>query len=354
MAKSITVVIVGYYGFGNLGDEAIRFALLQSLNKYNGVESIVLTANPQTRNEISRNNPIRILGAIRRSSILLFGGGGLLQNRTSNRSLFYYLSLILLARIARRPVYLIGQGIGPIRGKLAQLVTRLTLKQVRHIDCRDQESLSYVNSLGLNGTQGSDLLFLLPPSPHHSRLTQSPPRIVLSLKGLPRKQQAGFIEQAIRLLKELRSQRGVSCVFLPFFPKQDLALARAISSECGFSCQILRATGVDQAERVISSASVLVSSRLHPLEFALRTGTPMFAIPEDPKIERFVHEVHSRDGPCIPCGSFPSVEETSLLLDHPPASDSLRKTYRQLHETRKQTFKLLLDGLYHDLEGKDV
>jgi hypothetical protein len=83
-------------------------------------------------------------------------------------------------------------------------------------------------------------------------------------------------------------------------------------------------------------------------------GTPMFAISEDPKIERFVHEVHSRDGPCIPCGSFPSVEETSLLLDHPPAPDSLRKTYRQLHETRKQTFKLLLDGLYHDLEGKDV
>ncbi len=354
MAKGITVVIAGYYGFGNLGDEAIRFALLQSLKQYHTVKSIVLTANPQARNEISRKNPIRILWALRHSSALLFGGGGLLQNRTSNRSLFYYLSLILLARIARRPVYLIGQGIGPILGKVAQVATRLTLGQVHHIDCRDQESFSYLDSLGLNGTQGSDLFFLLPPSPHHSRLTQGPPRIVLSLKGLPRKRQAGFIEQAVHLLKELHAQRRVSCVFLPFFPKEDLALARAISNECGFSCQVLSALGVDQAERVILSASFLVSSRLHPLEFALRMGTPMFAIPEDPKIERFVHEVHSCDGPCIPCGSFPSVEETCLLLDYPPAPDSLRKTYRRLHEDRKQTFKLLLDGLCSSLTGKDV
>ena len=158
----------------------------------------------------------------------------------------------------------------------------------------------------------------------------------------------------VRLLKELHAQRGVSCVFLPFFPKQDLALARAISSECGFSCQVVCATGVDQAEKVISSASILVSSRLHPLEFALRMGTPMFAIPEDPKIERFVHQLHLYHGLRIPCSSFPSVEESCLLLDHPPAPDVLQNTYRQLHENRKRTFKLLLDELCSNLTGKDV
>jgi len=106
--SAIPIVIAGYYGFGNLGDEAIRVALRQKFDK-RGINTIWLTARPHARDEIDRKSMLRVYAALRASRALVLGGGGLLQNRTSNRSLLYYLGLIALARLARRPVFLIGQ-----------------------------------------------------------------------------------------------------------------------------------------------------------------------------------------------------------------------------------------------------
>lgn len=57
----------------------------------------------------------KVLKALRRCDALLSGGGSLLQDRTSTRSLLYYLSIIRAAELFHKPVMLYANGIGPVR-----------------------------------------------------------------------------------------------------------------------------------------------------------------------------------------------------------------------------------------------
>jgi polysaccharide pyruvyl transferase CsaB len=334
------LVIAGYYGYGNLGDEAIRVALRAALNEREGLKPVWLVSQPQYTNEVNRAHPLAVFAGLRRSAALILGGGGLLQNKTSTRSLLYYLSLILLARSLRRPVFLLGQGIGPINGRFAQAMTRFALSKVHYIGCRDQGSLDFVQSLGLDGELGGDLFYLTPPweelleEQHEGEV-----RIVLSLKG------AGKATRFVALLKGINARRNVSFVFLTFFPAEDRSLAESIVQQLDFPCRIVLPISVEEASAELARADLLISSRLHPLEFALRTGTPMFAITDDKKVERFVEEVASYNSPRIPYAMFPSVEEVLQILDDPPNREALRGAYRRIHEETRAAVVAFLDRL---------
>jgi polysaccharide pyruvyl transferase CsaB len=315
-------------------------ALSVALNERKGLQPVWLVSQPQDTNEANRVHPLAIFAGLRRSAALIFGGGGLLQNKTSTRSLLYYLFLILLARSLRRPVFLLGQGIGPINGWFAQVMTRFALSKARYIGCRDQESLDFVQSLGLDGTLSGDLFFLTPPWEEPLEEHQKDAaRIVLALKG------TGEAKQFIALLKEIYARRNVSVIFLTFFPAEDRSLAKSIVQQLDFPCRIVLPISVEEASAELARADLLISSRLHPLEFALRTGTPILAITEDPKVEHFVEEVTSHGGPRIPYTTFPSVEEILQVLDNPPNRETLRGAYRRMHEETRAAVAAFLDRL---------
>jgi len=353
MSEKQAVVVAGYYGFGNLGDEAIRDALVGELTRSELVTPILLVAAPRRANEVKRSSPIRVFAALRGASALLFGGGGLLQNRTSNRSLYYYLSLILLAHLSRRPVFLLGQGIGPIRGMLARGATHYALSKAVYIGCRDQRSLDLLERIGLKGVLDGDLFFLFPPIEHLPTPPNEIPRIVLSLKDPGTATRLELIEQSVELIEGGHGDTSALFILLPFFPTKDLSLAEEITCRLSFPCQITSPDSVEEASEAIASADLLISSRLHPLEFALRVGTPMLAIAEDPKVKQLVKEVRSVDGPQIPCTTFPSLEEVLLLLNYPPQRDSLQAAYRQLHERTDEAFSSVLSKLETVLGGRD-
>lgn len=354
MSEKWGVVVAGYYGFGNLGDEAIRDALVGELRRSELVTPILLVASKTRKDEVKRSSPIRVFAALRRASAILFGGGGLLQNRTSNRSLFYYLSLILLARLARRPAFLIGQGIGPIRGRLARVATRYALSKAVHIGCRDQRSLDILGEMGQSGVLDGDLFFLFPPTTQPpTPAPNEPPRIIISLKGPGAATRLELIEQSAELIERVHEDTSALFIFLPFFPVEDLPLAEKITRRLSFPCQITCPDSVEEASEVIARANLLISSRLHPLEFALRLGTPMLAIAGDPKVKQFVKEVRSVDGPQMPCTSFPSQDEVLLLLNFPPQRDPFQAAYHRLHERTTEAFSSFTSKLETVLGEKD-
>ena len=95
------VVISGYYGFANAGDEAMLAAIVGSLKDIiPDVAITVITGNCRMTREnhkvqaVHRLNFFAIAAAIRRCDILISGGGSLLQDVTSKRS--YYIILALL------------------------------------------------------------------------------------------------------------------------------------------------------------------------------------------------------------------------------------------------------------------
>jgi len=226
------------------------------------------------------------------------------------------------------------------------MVARFVLKHVSHIGCRDQGSLSLLREMGLTGVLEGDLFFLHPPLERALAVPKNElPRIAVSLKGCGAKVSRQLVDRWVDLLERVRARTDVTFTLLPFFPTEDLPLAEGIATNLSISCQITCPHSVEEASKAIAEANVLIASRLHPLEVALRVGTPMLAIAEDPKIERFADEARALGAHQILCSVFPSMEEVLLLLNAPSARASLLQVYNELHERTKAAFSAFLDEL---------
>ena len=115
------ILISGYYGFNNIGDESILKAVIDNLyEKLDGIEVTVLSRDPGSTAEKygvrskNRKSAMAILSEIKRCDLLISGGGSLLQDVTSGRSIIYYLMIIKAALVMGKKVFIYSQGIGPI------------------------------------------------------------------------------------------------------------------------------------------------------------------------------------------------------------------------------------------------
>ena len=95
------IVISGYYGFANAGDEAMLTSIVRALRGVQPeIDLTVISGNPAETSakhkvkSIYRFNFFKIYNALKNADMLLSGGGSLLQDVTSLRSLFYYLFII--------------------------------------------------------------------------------------------------------------------------------------------------------------------------------------------------------------------------------------------------------------------
>lgn len=120
--KNVKVLIIGYYGAGNIGDEVLLDATIDLLKTiYESPSVTVLTNDTVDTKEnrqveaVNRNSYFQVIKIIKGSDIVIGGGGSMLQNVTSNKSLIYYLGILNLAKLFRKKVALLGNGIGPIK-----------------------------------------------------------------------------------------------------------------------------------------------------------------------------------------------------------------------------------------------
>ena len=150
------VVISGYYGFYNSGDEAMLYAMLQALRKtVPGLEVTVLSRDPGfTAREfgvhsISRVNIRQVYQELHKADLLISGGGGLLQDATGPNSIIYYLGVVSMARFLWKPVFFYAQGIGPVRTNLGRFLIRLVVNRVSTITVRDPDSRDELVSIGV-------------------------------------------------------------------------------------------------------------------------------------------------------------------------------------------------------------
>ncbi len=341
MAESQPLLIAGYYGFGNLGDEAILVALEGELHRAN-LNYVTLSPKRVSQDTFSRRNPFQLIAAMQSCSGIVFGGGGLLQTKTSQHSLYYYLALIFLARVLRLPVYVLGQGVGPIDSRLDRKLLRIALLKSDYISCRDQSSTSLLSSLGVRAIEGTDLFFLLPPLPEPQRSTDKIPTVLLALKKPTSGDTVPFVNEVSTLIEELKQNLDAKIRLLPFFLNEDLEIAEQIAKRS--SATVVSTTSVDQAQDLIEQADLVISSRLHPLEFALRAGTPMWAIPEVPKIAGFVDTLLNHSVR-IPCSSFPNSQDVSRFLQDDSESSTFKAAYEDLHDRATKQFYSFISNI---------
>lgn len=271
------VLISGYYGFGNLGDEALLGGMLSRLGDH---EVTVLSSTPTATRRLhgvaAAHRYYQALPALLKADLLISGGGGLLQDTTSRRSLSYYLGLIRLALRFGKRVIVYGQSVGPLSEKGAAEVARV----LRHcaVAVRDEPSRQLLARHGVTAALVADSALVLGPAQATGAAAQT---VVL----IPR---AGYpaITQALASAGHALSQ-SYPLAALALHPHEDAAEVAQLKAALP-QLTVLAAEAPAQVTAQLTGAHYVISGRLHGLILAAVAGTPYAGIVYDPKVQAFL------------------------------------------------------------------
>jgi polysaccharide pyruvyl transferase CsaB len=310
MSTPARVLISGYYGFGNAGDEAMLGGLAAGLREVApGSELVVLSGDPEStmREHGLVAVPRNLRSAWRQAKatdLLISGGGGLLQDATSWRSPLYYLAVIGAARRVGKPVAFVGQSVGPPKRRWVRWAVQRELARVQVIAVRDTHSREALLRLGVmrDVQVTADLAFLLPaPTPESMAKARekaglkAPEEPALGIALRPRVGVAQDEELAERLGAEIglvSAQLGLRPVFLSMQPSQDVAFARTAASTVAQGEPLVApAMTAQELLALITSCDLVVGMRLHALAFAALGAVPLVGISYDPKVDGLLEEL---------------------------------------------------------------
>ncbi len=301
------LVISGYYGFGNAGDEAMLSAMVGALRAIDPQVGItVISGNPDdTRKNyevsaVHRLNVWSIARAIRNSDLLISGGGSLLQDVTSGRSIFYYLGIMQLACLLGRPIMLYAQGIGPIRSPMARAFMKHVGNSIAGGTVRDEGSLTELAGLGVRPVvtvTADPVLALAPASAEAGRviidklgLNGEGPLIGFSVREWQGRDHYKnvFATVADRLVIETNAR----IVFIPMQWPDDVQAARLVAARMNQPHAVIgQRCDTPELLSVVRNLDLLVGVRLHALIFAAVTERPFVGVSYDPKIDRFLETI---------------------------------------------------------------
>lgn len=309
--QKINIVISGYYGFNNAGDEAILLSMLKSMqDSLPQAECIVLSGNPRNTElaydvkSVHRFHLLEIIRVIEKCDIFISGGGSLLQDITSKRSLFYYLGLIFLAKLLGKPVMLYAQGVGPINNSFMKWLTGKIVTRVDFITVRDQESYEFLRLLGLKAEKmriTADAVFMLPKATlndgkillNRSGLSGDMDVVGVAIRSWGNDKYLGALVDALDVLAD----QGKQIYIIPFQYPTDVMVAKKLQKALRHPSKILdRVCSTEEMLSVIGNLSLLIGMRLHSLIFASVMKVPFVALEYDPKVKSYVKNLGVSSG----------------------------------------------------------
>lgn len=310
------VIVSGFYGFSNSGDEAVLKSILNALHaegEAQGVtiEPVVLSGDPAWTTKmygveaVPRMSPSVLLREIRRCDGLISGGGSLLQDATGWKTIPYYTGVLALAQMLGKPTFIYSQGVGPVnRGWLFAPIRRVMNKS-KYVSVRDDESAALLSRIGV--AQGRievvpDPVMGLPlpadaqASSAKSSSTDGLPVVGVSLRHW--RKDGADLERAVAALAALAHRRAVRIRFLPFHTPDDtvtsqLVLDRLQAIGLGNSVAELAAPGDDPQQMLleVSRCDMMFGMRLHALIYAANQRVPLLGLSYDPKIDQFLNRL---------------------------------------------------------------
>ncbi|MBO8170325.1 MAG: polysaccharide pyruvyl transferase CsaB [Bacillaceae bacterium] len=309
------VLISGYYGFDNAGDDAVLYGIISSLKRHlDRVEISVLSNKPdETRKRFgipayNRWKPTEIITRVKHCDLLVMGGGSLLQDATSPRSVIYYLGIVTIAKMLTKPVIFYAQGVGPISHPLSKKLIRLIVNRVDVITVRDEQSGQDLKDLGV--TQApihvtADPAITINPEEigpergqrildQYTPADSASPKMAISVRKW--KNETRYRRELARLADDMIDQ-GWNIYLIPMQYPADIAESREIIKHMNHRDKPHRVFLLDQKMdfrdiiSVIENMDFVLGMRLHSVILSAVTGVPFVALSYDPKVERFVERI---------------------------------------------------------------
>tara|TARA_B100000073_G_scaffold325372_1_gene309100 strand:- start:318 stop:1397 length:1080 start_codon:yes stop_codon:yes gene_type:complete len=290
--QKLSVLLCGYYGEHNLGDDALLQVLVSQIPTdwelvITARDSEAVRALVSGVTTVNRRSLSDTIQALNHVDALVLGGGSLLQDGTSFKSLLYYLVLLWSARFKRLPILLWGQGLGPLQHSLSRFLVKHTLSGVRAASWRDPGSMGLAQRWKLN------VPMVMGPDPvwrHPSPPWSGGDRLILCWRPTPLLDSRGW-SVLLKAVDQFSASGCSEVIWLAFHADQDAVLwddlrGRDLIPE-GLeqrSVQV-QAESLEQVQLLFSEAALVIAMRLHALILAASAGCPTAALSYDPKVK---------------------------------------------------------------------
>ena len=308
------ILLSGYFGFDNVGDEAILSAMVKGIRKeMPDSELVAMSANPELT---ARKNGIRaidrmsifaILKEMKNMDLFISGGGSLFQDVTSKRSILYYLGVVYLAKVIfGKKVMIYSQGIGPVNDPKNRRLMAKLFKKLDLINVRDNQSKLELNSMGVreNIRVSTDSVFSLEKPDHVigaeilSNYGVDTTKMTLGISVRNWKDHTEKIVEEVAKTIEALKDKDMNVVILPFHFPDDLELSEKIHERLKTRDMkaikiytIKNLMGEHEFLSVMSNMDIMLSMRLHGLIFATVCNAYPIGISYDPKIQSLLEEM---------------------------------------------------------------
>lgn len=324
--KKNKVVISGYYGFGNIGDEAILTSIVDTIRQAKpNTEFVVLSSDPEFTaadlnvKSINRLNIASVIIELMSADLFISGGGGLMQDVTGPASVAYYGGLVKIAQMLNVNTMVYAQGIGPLNKNFNKNLVKKIFNKVSAITVRDTFSYNDLITMGISKNKiqvTADPALLLDSISKieadnifaESGIDPSIPIIGIAIRpwhAWYERQLKAFTSVIYQLAKKYNMQ----IVLIPFQLSSDLWISR--EAEICFKTRPDSDVKITVLERplspkemmgIIGNIKVIIGMRLHALIMAAAQNVPSVGIAYDPKVKHFSN-----------LASFPYIESVTDL-----------------------------------------
>ena len=290
------VVISGYYGSRNSGDEAVLRSIVESLRKERPHIKITVLSRKPTETKLSNGvraiywlNLFSILATMKNTELLISGGGNLMQDETSTRTLIYYLFIIQCAKLNGAKVMLYANGIGPLHKEKNRNRVSRQLNEIDLITIREEKSLEELNRLHITKPRveiTADAAFTLEaPSDVVQEACLCKPYFVISIRSW-KALDVAFEEKIARFADYVKEIYKLEPVFIAMQPQYDLEISKRVSARTKNLATVLtKRYSVDEMLHIVQNSEFVLGMRLHTLIYAAKTGVPVIALGYGPKVE---------------------------------------------------------------------
>ena len=354
----LKIVLSGYYGFDNVGDEAILFAIIQSLKEYHpGVNLTVLSNNPEKTassyqvDAVNRWNFNEVRKAIKESDCLISGGGSLLQDETGMKSISYYSGVMKIAQFLKKPVFIYAQGLGPVKSMINRKIMKHVLQASEVITVRDKQSKRFLEEIGVTksiqlvpdpvmGIDAEDFISGIAKSGDSGKR-------VISVSIRKWTEDLSYLNKVAEGLDGL-ADNGHDILMVPMHGKYDHETSVLVTGMMKNKVEIFPYdSSIQEKMAAVKDSDVLLGMRLHALIFASVGNTPFVALSYDPKIDSFAEIVDQKVLGNVSSDDWnhedivSSIEE--ILADYPKKIKQLNENVVPLQKKANDTAKQVVE-----------
>lgn len=309
------LVYGGWFGSGNLGDEAILQGVkVLFRKKIPDIDLIALSENPELTKQLTGINSLKIespkmlfrdnskyLQVFREADAhLLTGGTPFYDYGHISRAIH-----MGLPALNGKKVLCFGVGTKPINTVKGRIITRTLLKNTAVVSTRDSYSKQILQPLMTNGKEPirvtGDSAFMLNSKTacKQSKLVIfCPRRLKENFKALyhqeVERKHVFRIRKMLAIAADMLIEEGYRVCFLPFHcvsPDNDLEEIEIIQYLMKNDSEIMDyPKDLESAFEIIGKASLIIGMRLHSLIFAAIQSVPFVAINYDIKIRGFMKD----------------------------------------------------------------